>query len=1059
MGVLLLPLLLAVAYELPDAGKIPAPDAAHAARIERALETLRTCDGPALDAAVRDLALCGETALPAIVRRLNEAGPGERLLLLAAASPMPRAAPLLAQAQEDPHPAVRAWATGASRKKEPPLRDLARRYLDVLAVVEQRLYDEVGDDLKPLDDPLGKRRRSLELERSRASDDKDLKEAARKQREEAASRFALAGAHALATGELKPDLSDAVFVAFTGLLREEGDPAYVATIALVKAGEAAEPALEVLLDRESQEPKKIVRLLCAVRRDGGKGLYDGFARHRPEVKRALLEVAPEVLGPAELEPLLDREALDDDEAVRGVALDALLDLPAPAGREPARTLLDPQRYQLGDFRRAAELLARCGDLQQLELFAALPPVPPGPGGGDSQQISNLRGAAQSALRGASGEAIEVMGRRFLDAESQAVRTLGIDLVRDKDVLLERVRADPASSLARAALLRLLALHPDAADAAMEALRARGLEADTPVIQRLVAAERIDLVVALSADGDAAVRALSNLRTIDARFEGQLLAIYDQAAASRRRDALGALVACGTEAARQRCEADPELALEVLRERADLGFPCPFPFPLRRFLAGADASRLKLLARVAESLPAVEPGLFFEIYRAWGGVEGAGTEEGPTEERARLLDSLSRTKDVTSAKLLFELLIAGETKDPVLARGTLMVAARLLDKEQLARLLPLLREQVKAERPEAGERPPPWSELRARLLHAGFNALGYAQVEASLDDLCDVVLDPTLQPAAFDWKCRSAAPDWALDALRDFPIATVEPAFRRALARAEEDGRLAACDPDALDYFIRVCRTGPPDSRGEPSEWWTRGRALWEVALALADTLERLPGGDASADRMQALGGLGRYAEASAAARVAAGRARARGDGPRDGFVTPDFLETRARLYDGLAAHDPAAIAAAAEAADDPFIWNLATWYLRFEAADPALAQHAGEEAVHESAGLRRLYRDTLASVRNLEGRPKDALRLIDPLEHVPVRRHVSSFWHDAFAAEAYLQLGDRTAARHALEKAARDRRVLPFLRVNPAFARFADVFRDADESFFFDVLFGRETDG
>ncbi|MCK6462128.1 MAG: hypothetical protein L6Q95_19770, partial [Planctomycetes bacterium] len=211
-------------------------------------------------------------------------------------------------------------------------------------------------------------------------------------------------------------------------------------------------------------------------------------------------------------------------------------------------------------------------------------------------------------------------------------------------------------------------------------------------------------------------------------------------------------------------------------------------------------------------------------------------------------------------------------------------------------------------------------------------------------------------------------------------------------------------------------------------------------------------------RMIALGGLNRYAEAGAAARVAAARRRARGNSELDGFVTPGHLEARGDLYDALAAGDAKAIHAAAEAADDPFLWNLAAWYLRFLVPDTGLAEKAGEAAVRKSAGLHRMYRDTLASVRNLQGRPRDALRLLDPEDRVPARRPrvLGNLWHEAFTAEAFLLLGDETAARHALDRAVRDRRALPQLRTDPAFARFPDVFRDADESFFYDILFARE---
>ena len=111
-----------------------------------------------------------------------------------------------------------------------------------------------------------------------------------------------------------------------------------------------------------------------------------------------------------------------------------------------------------------------------------------------------------------------------------------------------------------------------------------------------------------------------------------------------------------------------------------------------------------------------------------------------------------------------------------------------------------------------------------------------------------------------------------------------------------------------------------------------------------------------------------------------------------------------------------------------------------------------------TAGLHRPYRDTLASVRNLQGRPEEALRLLDPHERVPARRPtpLGSLWYEAFFAHAYLQLGEESAARHALERAVRDRRALPQLRVDPAFARFPEVFEEADENFFYDVLFGRD---
>ena len=131
---MILVVLLAATYVLPDAPG-PAPDAAQAARLARALASIRSGDDA--DAGVREIALLGEVALPAVVARLNEAGAGERLLLLAAVSRMDRAAPLLEQARDDAHPAVRAWADRGRPRPRPPLRTLAARYLDGLAYGEE----------------------------------------------------------------------------------------------------------------------------------------------------------------------------------------------------------------------------------------------------------------------------------------------------------------------------------------------------------------------------------------------------------------------------------------------------------------------------------------------------------------------------------------------------------------------------------------------------------------------------------------------------------------------------------------------------------------------------------------------------------------------------------------------------------------------------------------------------------------------------------------------------------------------------------------------------------
>jgi hypothetical protein len=399
-------LLLAGIYDLPDAGGIPAPDAAQQARITRAMQVLKASDWATGESAVRDLALVGEVALPAVARRLNEAEAGERLMILAAVSRMPRGRPLLEQARRDPHPAVSAWASGPPPRKETDLRELANRYLDLLALAEEKLREDADKDLKRVKrPPLGKRekqrrRRELDDEKQRRRrietmqegeeeesgttqegeddvgeeeeeeededeeepddekqrrrrietmqdrmDDRALARSVQRKRERVAQRFAREGAEALRTGRLAPDLTDRVFVAYVGLLREEETwPFYHAASAIVGLGERAVPALEEMVTRPNHDARKVLRLLFAVRRDRGRGFYARFGRFRPEVERTMVVLAPAVLEGGELVAFLERAAEVEDATVRSAALDGLLALASPAGREVARRLFDPARF-------------------------------------------------------------------------------------------------------------------------------------------------------------------------------------------------------------------------------------------------------------------------------------------------------------------------------------------------------------------------------------------------------------------------------------------------------------------------------------------------------------------------------------------------------------------------------------------------------------------------------------------------------------------------------------------------------------------------------------------
>jgi len=1084
--------LLAGLYVLPDG--CPEPDAAQRARIENALATLRAVEGEGVDAAVRDLALVGDAAVPFVVARLNEAPAEERLLLLAAVRRTPKGAALLAQARQDPHAAVRAWAIGPPPPPPPDLRLLAGRYLELLALAEVKLRDEADEDLARLKPPasgsstapdgrgegcgegcgeddegegagprggegpavparrkgptvLGRPRSTLDAMRARM-EDAALSRAILKERADVALRFAIAGGQALRSGALAPDLQDPVFLAYVGLLREETASFYYALRSLVALKEKAVPVFEALLARPNHDARKIVRILCAVRPDGGRGLYASLASHRPEVQRALVVVAPDVLAGEELVARLEEAALAQDSTVRSAALDALLELPAPAGLAPARVLLDPTAYGPAEFGRAAELLARAGERGVLAEYASVS-VPPEQTEA-AQQLRSVSAACQGALRHTSGPDVEALGARFLESPSRTVRTLGIDLLRDREALLAHARREPDENLAKAAVYRALRLHgATAAEEALQVLQARGIPVQTPVVRELLDGGRVDLVVGLAVAGDERARrtalgALADLPALDAQYEAALLAAEADAPAPLRSAALGALVALGTPAARQRLLDAGETALSVLAARALPGGMIPFDFPLRPFLAGADADRLQTLGLLAEAVPAPEPGLFRDLMAAWDGIDlGEGVGAGVTLEKQKLLEGLARSSDATSAQALFDDLVAARLLDPALVMGVLKAAARHLPAEQLARLLPLLESQVAAERPDAERRPPPYSVYRHHMLLGGINALGYRQVEAALPFLCDCLLDPTLTKPAYDWKGWSGVPYWAREALRDFPATQVEPAFRAALARAEADGRLARMDPAELFDQARWGRTFGRD----------RGRRLDEVSLALAQVLERLPfEGEVAYERMVALGGLSRYAEAAAAAREDAARKRACGWTEFDGFWTPERAEQRAGLYEALAAGDAAAVAAVAEASDEPYVTNLAAWYLRFNTPDLPRAAAAGEKAVRASAGLQHDFRDTLAAVRVAQGDPDAALRLLDPRQLLPVKRNVTSRWYLVFAAQAHLLRGDRLLARYALETAAdQDRRILPSVRRDPAFQdpEFQEIFRRADEDFFF----------
>jgi len=1056
-------LFLAGIYTLPDAGGIPAPNAAQQARITSALRILETKDWETVESAVRELALVGEVALPSIAKRLNEAGAGERLMLLAAVGRMPRGRPLLEQARGDPHVAVRAWASGPPPREKTDLRRLANRYLDLLALAEEGLRDDVDQDLKRVSERprTGKesptlekrRRRTVEAMQERMSD-RALARSVQKKRDRVAMRFAQEGAVALRAGRLAPDLTDPVFVAYLGLLREESAwPFYYASTAIVGLGERAVPVLEELVTRSHHDAPKVLRLLFAVSRDRGRGFYERFGRFRPEVERTMVVLAPTVLDGAELVAFLSRAAAVEDATVRSAALDGLLALEPPAGREVARRLFDPARYGRTEFKRAALLMARAGDLELLEQYAAVDiPVDRSE---RSKQLQRLRSATMTALRETGGKEIAALGERLLAGGTTQARTLGIDLLRDPHRLLALARTEENERLVKTAVQRALERGATPREA-LAVLSAREVAVPHAVLQVLRKRGEIAILVELAgtADADArraALHALAALETLDEQNEAALLKLHAVAPKDLRWAALAALLPLGTEAVRLRCEEDAIEALPILAGRAEVGNTIVFRFPLRRFLAGADANRLKTLARIAEALPEPEPGIYADILDAWDALaEGErmvteGVDRGAAEQKTLLLEALARSRDRASAARLFDKLVTGKLKDPSLILGVLKAAARLVPPERLAHMLPLLRELVKGEYALARKRPPPFSELRARLLHGGINALAYARVEVALDDLCAFVLDPGLHLPAFDWKDQSFVPWASLQALRHFPGDKVDAAFRRTLREAENDGRLAALDPETLFTAVTFSRRHRE-----------RGRRLNEVALALCDVLERLPceEGEVAYERALALSQLGRYVEAAAAARAGARRKRERGYTAADGFYTPAFLEGRALIWEKRSTGDGRQLGAALPQLDgDPRLLNTAGWNLRFDLGNVALAAQAQEEAVRRTAGMWHVARDTLAAIRLGQNRPALALDLLDPQLRLPVERRPVSRWYQLFRAQAYRMLGNDLSARHELENAVtEDRRILPYARGLPEFQDFADVFRQVDDAFF-DGLF------
>jgi hypothetical protein len=1006
-------LLVAQAYGLP-AG-LPAPDDAQQKRIDAALAAVR--DGGSV--AVRRLALVGEVAIPAVVKRLNAAPPAERLLLLAALRPMKAAAPVLEAARNDPSPAVRAWAEGAPRPPEPDLRRLAARYLDLLALAEEKRRVEADADLKGIEPRLGRPIETFSHVKERMRD-RRLADQVQYERKLVAARFARAGRN------LKPSRDDAVFMAYLALLREESGAAlFYALPALVAMGEPLAEVLEPLLAEENHDPRRVLRVLFAVRKDGGVGLYERFDSFRPDAQRALVKLAHAVLAPGPRAELYAQGTRVKDGSVRAAALEELLRMPAPAGREAAREVLKPgaDRSILA-YRRAAMLLARAGELEPLAEYAEIEPPD------DKAAVSGELGRIQRACIAALREHGAAMAERFLRSASPRVRYVGADLMMDGKQLLQLAYGEQDAGFARHLARRAVETGDEAvARDALKFLRRDDKRVHLGVLRGLRRRGHARLLVEIARDEPRALDQLAQFETLPAELEPALLALPG---------GLEAVLPLQTSAAQKALDAAPvDEALAALAGRSEMTTRLKLTYPLMPHLKGASPARLVELRKCAMALAGVEPGFFHALYRAWGAVkvEEAPKERdsGPPVERAAVLRELAHGNDARSARLFLAEVAAGRLQNPPHVLGALKAAARLLRGEDLAALGPLLEEQVKGEYARKDKQAPPYDAYRFVTLRGGILAIGYARTESLLPLLARFVLDSKLQPSAFDFDDASAVPYWALHALRHFEPKAVDAAFRAELARAD----LAELHPRHLLRMVRYAR----ENRDQ-------GRGLAEVRLALAEVVERLPWeGNATYEKMRALGSLRRYAEAAKAARAFAERQAGRGYEIEDGLWTPAFVKGRARLYEGLAK------GRITDVSGGPFLKNLAAWYLLFTTKDATLANTASEQAVRGTAALYHPYRDTLAAVRIAQQRPDEALRLLDDERELPVKREPTSGWHLYFQAQAKLQKGDARGAYSDLEQClSMDRRLIPQAKKEPAFTELAKVLKQV-ETDYVDTLF------
>ncbi|MEM8884348.1 MAG: hypothetical protein AAGD14_09780 [Planctomycetota bacterium] len=1000
-------LLAGSLYALPDGAAPPAPTPAQATRIEQALAELQK------PASVRTLALIGRAALPAVVERLNEADASDRVLLLHAVSRLPEAKTLLEQATRDPDPTVRASLRPPTRARL-SLARLAARYVGLLVLLDNPAYEVV----KPEPEPP-----SYELRR-RHMGDEVMDRAVSAEYRSVSWEFARAGAEALRSGTLKPDLDDTVFAAYVALLYDEEVAAAMAAEGIVATGAAAIEPLTTLLAHKEHDPRLIGRLLVAV--GGGARLYAAKGRGE-KLQRARVELATRALSPGEVVAFLSATLEDESARVRKEALRLLVELRAKV--DPSHVIAQAASDE--ELAYALVLSARNGARQPM--FDAV------------AESGRPRRAFSRALRLLTPEEQKPFLAALRASDDPALVWMGIDGTRDVAVLLAFARATQDARLREHAVRGAI----EQGDLSGLALVA---SPSSSTLRLLCAGGFVDELMsyAMAEDADLSRAALTELRhlpTLDAKHAPALQGLYERLPEPYKWDALDAMVPLGGEVARKAMLDAGLPALSALGVAADDGRTLDFSIPLKPFLEGADAQRLQRIARVAGALPEVEPGLFLDLLAAWDALEIDETmvEGGAPRQKLDALRLMVRTRDLASIRALFADAVTGKLRDEAQLVPILQAASRQLTPKELGVLVPVLEREVMMYVPDEMGSPPREDPRRDFFVWYAMRALAYRQVPAALPFFCSLALEPKLQRERYDEQAGRPLPyDWtqhAVESLRHYPAPDVVTTLDRVIADMEGKGTLAEISVEHLFRLVDEWRD---------NAW--RGRRLHGFALTMCALIDRLPfEGETGVTRMLALGAQRRYAEAAAEGLRAAERVRARGYRPADGHWSPKRIVGRARIYEALT---KGTIPALGPTLGDVYLEWVAAIYLRFLTTDQANAVVAADFAWKNSAWLHRDARNLRADLFTVQGDAPRALALLKPSARLPAEVRQDEGWWHYYLARAYAAAGKPMRAQGELAEALRlNRRLIASCKADPLLKDFAEVYRQVDEDWF-DQLFG-----